>query len=176
MKRTGFKKKPTTPLKRTSLRRNIALKAPRSLIATSKPKKATKSPKKVKTLAKWKKELDAVFSRYIRFRDDGQCFTCPKKDEPKYMQCGHFVPRQYLAVRFDERNCNCQCYACNMLYNGQPSAYAIRLRAKYGESIIQELEDARLRTTKLDPAWYAEQIAHYQAKLDLLSYAHPNLV
>jgi Bacteriophage Lambda NinG protein len=156
-----------TPLKRkTALAARTPLKRATSLIAGSKPKKAGKVPKKTKTLAKWKKELDVVFSRYIRQRDEGQCFTCPKKDDPKFMQCGHFVPRQYLAVRFDEKNCNCQCYACNMLYNGQPSAYAIRLKAKYGDSIIEELESARLVTTKLDPIWYQEKIAHYQSLLN----------
>ena len=35
------------------------------------------------TTTKLKKELDIWFSRYIRLRDKGQCYTCPKKDEPK---------------------------------------------------------------------------------------------
>lgn len=34
-----------------------------------------------------------------------------------------------------------------MLYNGQPTEYALRLQAKYGEGIIKELNDLR-RTTK----------------------------
>lgn len=148
LKRSGFKAKSTVPLKKRS----------KGQIEGNK--------RKPKTLAKWKKELDTVFSKFIRQRDDGQCFTCPKKDEPKYMQCGHFAPRQYLALRFDERNCNCQCYACNMLYNGQPSAYAIRLKQKYGDSIIEELEQARLKTMKLDAIWYAEKIAYYQARIE----------
>lgn len=120
---------------------------------------------KTKTLAKWKKELDVVFSRYIRQRDNGQCFTCPKKDHWKNMQCGHFVPRQYLSLRFDERNCNCQCYACNMLYNGQPSLYAIKLKRKYGDSIIEEFESVRLKETKLDSLWYVDKIEHYKSLL-----------
>lgn len=121
--------------------------------------------KKIKTLSKWKKELDTVFSRFIRQRDNGQCFTCPKKDHWKNMQCGHFVPRQYLSVRFDERNCNCQCYACNMLYNGQPSLYAIKLKRKYGEDIVEQLESIRLKETKLDSLWYGDKIKHYQSLL-----------
>ena len=166
MKRSSFQRKATTPLKRTPLKRqSLARRAKRPLGASQKAI-GTRSRTKTKSLAKWKKELDSIFSKFIRQRDGGQCFTCSKKDEPKFMQCGHFVPRQYLAVRFDERNCNCQCYACNMLYNGQPSAYAIRLKAKYGEGIIEELEKARLVTTKLDPAWYQEKIAHYTALLD----------
>ena len=158
-------------MKRTQLKRKTALKARTPLErhkmpqVKSKPKKVAKTPKKTKTLAKWKKELDVVFSRFIRQRDDGQCFTCPKKDDWKNMQNGHFVPRQYLSLRFDERNCNCQCYACNMLYNGQPSIYAINLKKKYGDSIIDELESVRLKETKLDAIWYEEKIKHYKSLL-----------
>ena len=120
---------------------------------------------KKKTLARWKKELDTVFSKYIRYRDDGQCFTCPKKDDPKRMQCGHFVPRQYLTVRYDEKNCNCQCYACNMLYGGQGATYAVRLAQKYGEDTVRALEAQRWQSVKLDELWYQEQIALYTEKL-----------
>lgn len=67
--------------------------------------------------------------------------------EANRSQNGHFVPRQYNATRYDERNCNAQCYACNMLYNGQPTEYALRLQAKYGDGIIKQLNDLR-RTTK----------------------------
>lgn len=155
-----------TPLKRkTPLKAKVPLKGQKTPLRASKVAKGSKLRKKTKTLAKWKKELDAVFSRYIRQRDNGQCFTCPKKDHWKNMQNGHFVPRQYLSLRFDERNCNCQCYACNMLYNGQPSLYAVNLKRKYGESIIEELESVRLKETKLDAQWYQEKIAHYTALL-----------
>ena len=113
-------------------------------------------------LAWHKKRLDAVFSKFIRYRDDGQCFTCPNKNHPKKMQNGHFVPRQYLAVRFDERNCNCQCYACNMLYGGQGATYAIRLAEKYDLDTVKELESKRWTPVKLDVAWYEEKYDYYK--------------
>lgn len=124
--------------------------------------------KKIKSLAKWKKELDQIFSRYIRYRDQGQCFTCPKKDDPKHMQCGHFNPRQYLTTRYDERNNNCQCYACNMLYGGQPATYATRLKAKYGPDVVEELERGRWQVFKVDAIWYQDKINLYTDKLSLL--------
>lgn len=120
-------------------------------------------------MAKLKKKLDAVFSKYIRARDNYVCYTCNRKLEPAQSQCGHFVPRQYLATRYDERNCHCQDYACNMLYNGQPSAYAKRLVEDYGAGIIEELEGLRHQVTKLTPAWYEEQIAHYQERVRVLT-------
>ena len=155
MKRSGFRKQSLEEIKTKQ-----AIKRVKVVV------KKVKKKVKTKTLAKWKKELDTVFSRYIRQRDQGQCFTCPKKDHWKSMQNGLFVPRQYLSLRFDERNCNCQCYACNMLYNGQPSLYAVNLKIKFGNSIVEELESVRLRETKLDAIWYGAKILHYQSLLE----------
>lgn len=102
--------------------------------------------KAVKTRAWWKKNwADVWFSRFIRQRDKGQCYTCPNKNDPKNMQCGHFVPRQYSSTRYDERNNHCQCYACNMLYNGQPDIYALNLKRDYGDNIVSELNKLRSR-------------------------------
>ena len=115
-----LRSKPRKYLKRS----NIA-KSPKKRVAGQKTTKKTPS-KKERSISKLKKELDRVFSIYIRQRDNGQCFTCPNKNDYKKMQNGHFVPRQYLAVRWDETNCNCQCYACNMRYGGQGATYAIR--------------------------------------------------
>ena len=128
--------------------------------------KTRKVSKKPKTLTFYKKKLDAVFSKVIRYRDKGQCFTCPKKDNPKYMQCGHFNPRQYLTTRWDERNCNCQCYACNMLYGGNPATYAVRLESKYGKGIVDELERERWKPVKLSIGWYLEKIDYYEKELE----------
>ncbi len=88
--------------------------------------------------------------------------------EPNRSQCGHFIPRQYLALRFSEVNCHCQCYACNMIYNGQPSVYALKLQKLYGKKIIEELEKKRQEITKLEPSWYLEKIAYYETKLETL--------
>lgn len=104
---------------------------------------------KVSTL---KKKADAVFSRFIRQRDrnamgEGVCYTCYRTAPWKKLQCGHFVPRQYLATRYSEINCHSQCYACNMLYNGQPSSYASRLELEFGPGTVLRLEDDRRRVT-----------------------------
>jgi len=117
-----------------------------------------------KGVSKLKKELDKWFSLFIRYRDKGVCYTCGMQKHPKEMQNGHFAPRQYLAVRYSEINNNCQCYACNMLYNGQPSAYAINLKKQYGEGIVEEIESLRKQTTKLTPMWYEEQIELYKKR------------
>lgn len=97
--------------------------------------------KKEKTRAWYKKNhADVWFSRFIRLRDK-KCYTCDTTSLK--LQCGHFVPRQYLATRYDEINNHAQCYACNMLFGGQPSKYSLNLIRDYGADIVQKLEDRR---------------------------------
>lgn len=79
------------------------------------------------------------------------------------MQCGHFVPRQYLAVRYSEINCHTQCYACNMLHNGQPSRFALNRERDYGRGIVKKLEAQRQVVTKNFP--YDALIGEYETKL-----------
>ena len=137
---------------------------------SSKPKKVAKTKVKKVSIAKLKKKADAVFSQYIRLRDDGKCYTCGLQKHWKEMQNGHFVPRQYLSLRYDEKNCNCQCYACNMLYNGQPSAYAKHLKEDYGDHIIETLESKRKDVTLWRENEYNQLIDKYTAlTLDMLS-------
>ncbi len=120
-------------------------------------------------ISSYKKKLDTVFSQFIRLRDNGKgCYTCGVKRTWKELQCGHFCPRQYLSLRYDERNCHSQCYACNMLYNGQPSRYAINLKRDYGEGIIEELERKRQEITRYFP--YELKLEEYKQKVaDLLT-------
>jgi hypothetical protein len=97
--------------------------------------------KKEKTRAWYKKNwADVWFSRFIRERDK-RCYTCDTTSTK--LQCGHFVPRQYLATRYSEINNHAQCYACNMLYGGQPSKYSLNLIRDYGQDVVTNLENSR---------------------------------
>ena len=131
--------------------------------------KSMKKKVKKKTISKLKKEADAVFSRFIRYRDKGICFTCGHRNDPKKMQNGHFVPRQFNSTRYNEKNCNCQCYACNMFYGGQPDIYTLKLQEKYGEGIIKELNALRQKTKQWLPVELEELIKIYQQKLEELN-------
>jgi len=131
------------------------------------PKEKNKQKKqRKKTKTQLRKIADKVFSEYIRRRDKGKCYTCPKQGDWKRMQCGHFIPRQYLPVRYDEVNCHCQCYACNMLYNGQPGAFASRLERDYGRGTVEMLEKARKEVVPNFPYEYWLEV--YQEKLKKL--------
>jgi 5-methylcytosine-specific restriction endonuclease McrA len=103
-----------------------------------------------KSIPELKKDLWKVFSRYIRERDGYICITCNKdlSLEKKNCDAGHFIPKtRGNNIYFDEQNVNAQCTSCNRYQHGKLYEYAMRLEQKYGEGILQRLEE-KMRTTK----------------------------
>lgn len=128
MKRGGWLKR-KTPMRRTALK---GVKIDR---------RATKGTKSV---SKLKKDLDRVYSIYIRrkYADANgfvSCFTCGVRKHWKEMQNGHYVSRAHNNTRFDDFNCHVQCAGCNIFKSGNMDMYALRLQEKYGDGVLQEL-------------------------------------
>lgn len=119
------------------------------------------------TTAKLKKELDRVFSLFIRhfYAKNGfvACYTCSVVKPIKEMQNGHWIPRNNLATRFSEENCRPQCVACNMFQKGKPDVFAVNL-IRDGVDIVK-LQKSRYTIFKVDFRWYEARIAYYKAKL-----------
>lgn len=155
MKRTPLKRG-TKQMKRTAFKRTV--------------KKITKKRVKgEKSQAKLKKELDAIFSKYIRKLYPAICYTC---EEPKErLQCGHYISRQYLATRWDVHNCRPQCWGCNGYGKGQPLIFEEKLKAEYGNDFVEAMKASRHQTIKLDRNWYTEQINHYEQEMEKISEA-----
>ena len=126
--------------------------------------------KKEKTTSALKKDLDAIFSRYIRLKYSVNelcaCYTCGYQNHWKKMQNGHLVSRYYLNTRFDERNCRPQCYTCNMYRNGMIPDFSQRLEKELGEGITKELYKEANKIIKDFP--YKEKIAYYTEKVNQL--------
>ena len=121
-------------------------------------KKLEKKPSVKKLI----KELDRVFSIFIRKRDHHVCFTCGKKLTEKTSQCGHYVSRRYNSLRFDSRNCHCQCAGCNVFKHGNMDIYALRLIRKYGSNILEDLNGDKLKSKKFTASELEELIKHYK--------------
>jgi Bacteriophage Lambda NinG protein len=90
-------------------------------------------------------ELDRLTSLIVR-RRDRRCVTC---GETKGLQCSHFYSRRHLAVRFDLRNTNAMCSACNRRHNSDPSAYLAFMAERYGPGVVEELEELEAGTDKI---------------------------
>ena len=114
------------------------------------------------------KKLDAVFSEYIRRRyaknDIAECVTCGKKDHYKKLQAGHFMSRKHYATRWDERNVEVQCYACNVMLYGEQYKFSKYL----GEELADELLALSRTTVKISDYELQEMIIIYQEKLKQL--------
>lgn len=125
-------------------------------------RRATPVKRRSGGLTKLKKELDRVFSLYIRAKYPKKCFTCGKEG---VLQNGHFVVRKYLSTRWDENNCRPQCIGCNLYGKGMTADFEERLSREIGAEKVQALKDKRKELWKLDRAWYEEKITFYQEKL-----------
>lgn len=119
--------------------------------------------KKLPSLKTLKTKLDKVFSIYIRHRDTesegmGFCVTC---GEYRKLECGHFVRRQHVAVRWDDRNAAGQCYYCNHRLHGNEAEYYTVLIKRYGQEVVDELMRLKHTTAKLTRSDLEELIKRY---------------
>lgn len=166
MKKTPIQRKPSTlvrkPLKRT----------PGSLkTAPGGPKRKKVRKGADKTVSALMKELDAVFSRWVRISNSdpegyASCFTCGFRAHYKKLQNGHYISRYYKKYRFDERNCRVQCSMCNMWKSGDIPAYRMKLIAEIGSAEVESMECDYKELYRLDKDFLCEKIAHYKALLE----------
>jgi hypothetical protein len=111
------------------------------------------------------KNLDAVFSQYIRIKDSineiATCVTCGKKDHWKKLQCGHFQSRRHYSTRWDEDNVGVQCYGCNITSQGQQFLFAKYLGLDKAEEMVLKSK----QVVKFTDNDLQDMIQHYKNKL-----------
>lgn len=157
--------KRTTPKRKSTLKRSVGTlsktRTKKAVAGQIKPNK-----KKSKSLSKYKKELDAVFSKYIRQIFPAKCYTCGVVKHRKNLQCGHFVSRMYLATRWEVDNCRPQCSGCNIWGAGKPLDFEENLKRDLGDVRVEEMKASRKQLCKLNEAHYLENIAYFKALLE----------
>ena len=129
--------------------------------------------KKAKTHAKLKKELDKVFSQYIRwaYADDSgmvECYTCNVVKHVKEMHNGHFQSRKHTSTRWHENNCRPQCVKCNMFMQGNIWVYGNKLKSEIGEDKFDEIIQLSNTSVKRSQDDYKEMIEYYKNELNKL--------
>jgi len=105
------------------------------------------------TLRELSNILDDWWSQMVRLMDSDdagrvKCFTCTSEFHWKEMDCGHFMPRTCMPVRWDARNTKPQCERCNrQTDNGNRDIFAKNLDALYGvgTSAQVEIESKQMR-------------------------------
>jgi len=90
--------------------------------------------------------LDKHFSLYIRKRDTqrfegtfGYCCSCGRIITFTDCDCGHFISRDRIATRWDERNAHAQCRNCNRFRSGEQYAHGLYVANMYGQQVVDEL-------------------------------------
>ena len=113
------------------------------------------------------KQLDSVFSQYIRQREAvneiATCFTCGKRDHWKRLQNGHFQSRKHYSTRWDETNCQVQCAGCNVFKYGEQFVFGQNLDIKYGLGTSNDLYIKAKKTVKISTVELQEMIKHYKS-------------
>lgn len=118
-----------------------------------------------KSLSKLKKELDSIFSKFIRSKYGPNCYTC--KGE-KGNQNGHFVSRTYLSVRWDEDNCRPQGMRCNIFNHGMTVDFEENLVNEIGKDRVEAVKAKRKELFKPTREFYEESIQKYTALISTL--------
>lgn len=124
---------------------------------------------------KLKEKADKLFSLFIRlsgsdWRGYCQCYTCPKVDHYKKMQCGHFISRSSNKLRFDPRNARIQCIGCNVFKNGNYIEYTTRMIDEVGKKEVEKLKKEGKENCQFTEDMLREIIDENKKKLKDLEY------
>lgn len=134
-----------------------------------KTKKAAVKRVKVKSRSQLVRELDSVFSIYIRQKDAingiAKCVTCGDQKEWKYQQNGHYMSRGHYPTRWDETNCHVQCAACNVFKKGNYTEYALYMIDRYGANHLEALKRKANSGEKIPTPVIREMIEEYRKKV-----------
>lgn len=121
--------------------------------------------KTTRTTSWYKKQLWKHFSKYIKLRDKGACYTCLSRGlSGQGYHAGHFVPQAAcnLDARFDERFVRGQCYRCNINLSGNHVPYRKKLLAEMGRAAVDEYENNYKRPCKWTQTDFEEKIEYYK--------------
>jgi hypothetical protein len=125
---------------------------------------------KQKTVKDLVKDLDTIFSQFIRLRvadNNGivKCYTSGVFIHYKKSQAGHYISRRHYSLRWDERNVQVQSVSDNIYNQGNASVFAKRLQEQYGETILDELAAKKNNKFHLNDFILRHLIAEYTLKV-----------
>lgn len=115
-------------------------------------------------------KLWTTFGRYIRLRDSrggeiGLCISCGKMVHYKDADAGHYISRNYKAVKYNEKNVNLQCKRCNKHMYGNIVSYRKGLCKKISTSAVENLEKIMDAPNPLDRDLLWEMTKFYKEEV-----------
>lgn len=128
---------------------------------------------------KWIRKLDKAVSLYIRMRDSREfgfkycrCVSCGKVKPIQDIDCGHYISRRCMILRFDTRNLNGECSRCNRFDTDHLIGYRRNLVQKLGRKTFERskyntIEDGEIKS-KLIGEFGEKQVRRLEAERHLI--------
>ena len=145
---------------------------------TTKPKEKKKPPKakkkKAPTLSKLKKQLDTLYSKWLRMSNADEegictCVSCGARLFWKDIQNGHYCSRRHEILRWSPLNTFPQCKKCNIFTEGNKIWYRRNLVDNiFNETKVREIEDKSLEPSPFKRADIEKMIRHYKSEVKRL--------
>jgi hypothetical protein len=122
---------------------------------------------KLKTHREHLRELQVVFNKYIRLRDEKMpCVSCGTAKTDIQYHAGHYKScGAYPNLRFNELNCWKQCSACNNHLHGNIIEYRKELIKRIGVEKVEEIESKGSEVLKLSIPELMELKTLYKNKI-----------
>ena len=170
--------------RKTPLRAKSSLRSKTSLRSKSKSEKE-KSRFEATEVRKGRKasrstlmrNADDAFSLFIRTRDSQayegrafKCISCQRVWPIDQADCGHYVNRGHMSLRFNECNCSSQCRRCNRFQEGNIQDYRKGLIKKIGEQKVLLLEAQKNVTNKISNFELEIIAKHYKEETKKFKY------
>ena len=129
--------------------------------------------RKKASYANLKRKLDKVFSEWVRKKGADSngiatCITCGAKAHWKQMQCGHFIPRHYLAGRWHIENTAIQDASCNIFKRGAYPEFAAWGINHYGQDWLNRMIALKRETVKWSRQDLQQMIEDYTERVKAL--------
>lgn len=130
----------------------------------------TNNPKSISAL---KKDLDGIFSEFIRIRDADNagtvtCFVSGARIFWKDADAAHWIVRDKMPTRYDERNVHACSRDSNRFDPDHTQTYTVRLMDRYGKGIANELLSKSIGLQKFTRPELELMIMDYKRKVKAL--------
>jgi hypothetical protein len=153
-----------------------ALSFARTIQKTNKKKKLQEWNKRkailkdeLKTLSDWIKEVQKVFNKYIRLRDEGKpCISCGRALKNNVNASHYYNANNHWSVRFHEDNVHSSCINCNQHLHGNLIGYREGLIDRIGIERVNNLSSIAKQTRKYTISELKELREYYKKKIKTL--------
>ena len=136
-----------------------------------------KTPTRKASRSTLMRKADEAFSLFIRTRDSQayegkafKCISCGRVLSIDQCDCGHYVNRSHMSLRFSETNCHGQCRHCNRFQEGNIQDYRKGLIQKIGEQKVILLEAQKNVTNKISNFELEILAKHYKSETKKFKY------